>query len=197
MKRKVLTCAVCAALVLGIAAEATVAWLKDRTENVKNTFTVGNVDIAMSETVGQETKNTDVDGQIRNSCYKMIPGAALTKNPRVIVHSDSEACWLFVKVDKSANFDTFMSFNVADGWTPLAGAEGVYYRSVDAQTANSGVSFAAIKDDTVTVKSQVTKEQLNALTTATYPTLTFTAYAIQSDYLPDGTDALGAWELVK
>lgn len=197
MKKKVLSCAVCAALVLCIAAGATVAWLTDRTENVKNTFTVGDVDIAMSETVGKETKNTDSDGNIDNACYKMVPGAELAKDPRVIVNSGSEACWLFVKAEKSANFDDFMSFDAADGWTALTGVQGVYYRSVDAQTANSGVSYAVIKGDKVTVKNEVTKEQLSALTEASYPTLTFTAYAIQSDNLPDDTDALGAWELVK
>lgn len=197
MKKKVLSCAVCAVLALCLAVGATVAWLKDTTPTVTNTFTVGDVDIAMSETVGAQTKNTDSDGAIDNSGYKMVPGAALDKDPRVLVLSGSEACWLFVKVEKSTNFDDLMSFTVADGWTALTGAEGVYYRSVNAQTAQAGASYAVLRGDTVTVRSEVTKEQLSAIEAASYPTLTFTAYAIQSDNLPDGTDASAAWELVK
>ena len=197
MKNKVLLFAACAALILSLAAGATVAWLKDRTEKVENTFTVGDVDIAMSETVADELKNTDLDGAILNSGYKMIPGAELTKDPRVTVNPGSEACRLFVKTDKSANFDAFMSFQVDSGWTALDGAENVYYRTVDGQTAKAGVSFPVISGDKVSVKAEVTREQLGTLTASSYPTLTFTAYAIQSDHLPDGADAHSAWELVK
>ncbi|MDD6095833.1 MAG: TasA family protein [Clostridia bacterium] len=196
MKKKLIIYSVCAALLLGIAAGTTVAWLKDKTEKVQNTFTVGDVDISMSETVGTVLKNTDSDGEIKNSTYKMVPGAELSKDPKVTVNAGSEACWLFVKAENSANFDDFMSFETDGGWTPLEGVTGVYYRSVDEQTAKAGMSFPVISDDTVTVKTSVTKEQLVSLTENTYPTLTFTAYAIQSDNLPDGTDALGAWNLI-
>ena len=196
MKKKIIIYSVCAALLVGIAAGTTVAWLKDKTEKVQNTFTVGDVDISMSETVGTVLKNTDRDGEIQNSTYKMVPGARLSKDPKVTVNSGSEACLLFVKAEKSANFDDFMSFETDEGWTPLEGVESVYYRSVDEQTAKAGTSFPVITDDTVTVKTSVTKEQLASLTENTYPTLTFTAYAIQSENLPDGTDALGAWNLI-
>ena len=53
----------------------------------------------------------------------------------------------------------------------------MYYRTVD--TADMGTAYSVLKDDQVTVKGEVTKEMMNALTDATYPTLTVTAYASQ------------------
>ena len=46
MKKKALVSVLSVALVLCFAAGATIAWLKDQTQEVKNTFTVGDVDIA-------------------------------------------------------------------------------------------------------------------------------------------------------
>ena len=54
-----------------------------------------------------------------------------------------------------------------------------------------------LSNDTVTVKESVTKEMLNALdapgTTATYPTLTVTAYAVQE---AGNATAADAWAKV-
>lgn len=211
MKKKALVSVLSAALVLCFAAGATIAWLKDQTQEVKNTFTVGDVDIAMSETVGEELQNTDdTTSAIINDTYKMVPGATLSKDPKVIVNAGSEACWLFVTIDKSANFDDFMTFDVADGWTLVDGETNVYYREV-AATGAEAQTFPVIKDNTVNVKTDVTKEMLNSLTSDTsntssayfgYPTLTFKAYAVQKDYLAkaDGTAvtiAADAWALAQ
>lgn len=211
MKKKALVSVLSVALVLCFAAGATIAWLKDQTQEVKNTFTVGDVDIAMSETVGEELKNTDdTTSAIINDTYKMVPGATLSKDPKVIVNAGSEACWLFVTIDKSTNFDDFMTFDVADGWTLIDGETNVYYREV-AATGADAQTFPVIKDNTVNVKTDVTKEMLNSLTSDTsgtssvnvgYPTLTFKAYAVQKDYLTkaDGsavTTAADAWALAQ
>ena len=88
----------------------------------------------------------------------------------------SEECYLFVKVEKSANFDSFMTYEMADGWTALEGVEGVYYREV--RTADMGTEFSVLKDDQVTVKGEVTKEMM-AEAEKNKPTLTITAYASQ------------------
>ena len=82
-----------------------------------------------------------------------------------------------MKLEKSDNFDTFMTYEMADGWEPLPEAPGVFYRKVAAATADT--TFEVLKGNQVTVKDEVTKEQMNALTADTYPTLTVTAYASQ------------------
>jgi len=178
MKKKRISLVMALALVLTCVIGGTLAWLTSKTAEVKNTFTVGDIDIALTETT------TD---------YKMVPGNTIAKDPKVTVVKESEACWLFVKVDESTNFGDFMTYEIADGWTQLTvdgvEVEGVYYREVDATTADT--DFAVLKDNQVTVSSEVTKTQLNALTTDTYPTLTFTAYAIQKDN--NFTTAEAAW----
>lgn len=166
MKKKSLALLLAIALVVVGAVAGTVAWLTDRTAAVKNTFTTSDITIELTET------------PVEN--YKMIPGCTIAKDPKVTVKADSEACYLFVKLEKSENFADFMTYEMADGWTELtdvAGVAGVYYREVPAGTADA--SFDVLAGNKVTVKDTVTKAKMNALTQATYPTLTVTAYASQ------------------
>ena len=159
-------------LVVGGVVGGTIAWLTDETEEIKNTFTVGNIDIELAET----TTN-----------YKMIPGETLKKDPVVTVKAGSEDCWLFVKIDESANLDDFISYEVAADWTALDGVDGVYYCKAEA-----GDELSVLKGDVVTVKDTVTKPMMDAITAgnAKEPTLTFTAYAIQQ---AGSADADAAW----
>ena len=162
-----------AALLFGCAVGGTLAWLKDETDPVKNTFTSSNIDITLTET------DTDPYTEGMQYNYKMIPGHTITKDPKVTVLAGSEDCYLFVKIVESTNFDDFMTYTVADGWTALNSVDGVYYRLVSSATTAQG--FAVIKDNKVTVKTDVTKAMMDDLDngTAAEPTLTFTAYAIQ------------------
>ena len=178
-------------VVLSAAVCGTMAWLVDESESVVNTFTYGDINIDLKET----DTNKDGDNDPNTNNYPMVPGQTITKDPEVTVEADSEDAWLFVKLEKSANFDTFMTYEMADGWTALAGEAGVYYREV-AKAATDTV-FSVIKDDEVNVLGTVTKEMLNALdsgSTATYPTLTITAYAVQRD--SNITTAADAWAKV-
>lgn len=168
MKKKSLALVLALAMIVVCVVGGTLAWLTDKTAPVTNTFTYGDINITLAE-------SEDLD-------LKMIPGYTITKDPTVTVVKDSEKCYLFVKVDKSTNFDSFMTYDMAAGWTQLKDASnndvpGVYYRVVDASTADQ--EFGVLKDNQVTVRGDVTKGMLNALTEATRPTLTFTAYACQ------------------
>lgn len=169
MKKKVLSI-VAVVLVLCCAIGGTLAWLTDKTDPVVNTFTVGDINIELTE-----SENLDL---------KMVPGNTITKDPKVTVKANSEACWLFVKVEKSTNFDQYLSYEMADGWTKLE--DGVYYREVSATTADT--DFAVLKDNQVKVLDTVTKTMLEAAKTDA-PTLTFTAYAVQKDNVTSVTDA--------
>lgn len=177
MKKKVLSI-VAVVLVLCCAIGGTLAWLTDKTASVKNTFTVGDINIELTET----TTN-----------YKMVPGNTISKDPKVTVKANSEACWLFVKVEKSANFDSFMTYDMADGWTQGDGKDipdNVFYREVPATTADT--SFDVLKNNQVQVLGTVTKTQMENIKSGTIaaPTLTFTAYAVQKDNI---TSAATAW----
>ena len=166
-------------LLVGGVIGGTVAWLIATPDPVVNTFTYGDINIELDETDTQ----LDGDNNPNTNEYEMMPGQSITKDPEITVKSGSEEMWLFVKLEKSSNFDTFMEYTVADGWTALSGVDGVYYQHITAEdVATADKKIAVIKDDTVTVKESVTKEQLNALDSGSsenYPTLTVTAYAVQ------------------
>ena len=186
-------------LVIGCTIGGTIAWLTDETDSVTNTFTVGDINITLTETY-----NKDTNGDTTNDAWvgKMVPGNTLSKDPKVTVKAGSEACWLFVKVEKSSNLDDFITYTVNSGWTAGEGTGegkngvpvGVYYREVSALTTEDAADevFGVLTDNQVTVKDAVTKAMMNDLQKddATQPTLTFTAYAVQKDNI---ADAAAAW----
>lgn len=190
MKKKTTIAVVALALVLCFAIGGTLAWLKDETASVTNTFTYGNIEITLVE-----SKNLDL---------KMVPGNDIKKDPKVTVVKGSEACWLFVKVEESDNFDSFMTYAIADGWTlyntgetgsdidTVANDSYFIYRKVDASAGDQ--SFAVLAGDEVTVITSVTKEMFEELTESTLPKLTFTAYAVQSDNV---TTVEAAWQIAQ
>lgn len=175
------TVAILLALVLaiGCAVGGTLAWLISKTEPVVNTFTYGDINIGLTETTGEN--------------YKITPGVDIKKDPKVTVEANSEACWLFVKVEKE-NWNEKVTYEIANGWNALSGQTDVYYREVEATTAKAGVSYYILKGNTtyangvVTVSDTLTKDDIKGITTK--PTLTFTAYAVQKD---GSTNAADAW----
>lgn len=167
-------------LVVGCAVGGTIAWLTATTEPVVNTFTYGKIKIQLTETTG--------------NAYKIIPGVNISKDPKVTVKADSEACWLFVKVAEEGTFVTDkVTYSIADGWKVLDATNhpGVYYREVDAVTADT--NFNVLAGDTtypngvVTVSENLTKAEANSV--ATQSTLTFTAYAVQKDGINTAAEA--------
>ncbi len=175
-----------AVMLLGMVG-GTIAWLIDKTDAVVNTFTYGDIKIDLTE-----TDTNDGDQNPLTNEYKMIPGQKITKDPVLTVEKGSEDCWLFVKLEKSTNadFNEFMTYEMADGWTALDNVDGVYYREVAAtDVADDNKAFGIIKDNTVTVKETVTKGMLNALTEQTYPRLTVTGYAVQKAGMASAAEA--------
>ncbi len=177
MKRKSITLIVAIVLVFTCTLGATIAWLTAKTDEVKNTFTAGNIDITLTE--------TKPSGQTA----KMVPGNTIEKNPTVSVVDSSENCYLFVKIEKSSSLDTYIGYTVADGWTALDGVSGVYYRTVLA--SDTVKTFSVIQGDQVTVKDTVTKADMEALSAqqAIQPTLNFTAYAVQKENIATPAEA--------
>lgn len=167
-------------LLVGCVIGTTLAWLTDKTTSITNTFTVGVVDIDLTET---------------DRTYKLVPGETLPKDPKVIVNAGSEACWVFVKIDKANNVDTYIDYSIATAWTQLK--NGVYYIDQNALTdANSqNAEYSVLLNNAVTVKSTLEAADLTAASTNA-PTLTFTAYAIQKDATSINT-AMAAWNLLE
>lgn len=175
--KKILITIVATVLVCACVVGGTVAWLMDTSDTVTNTFTVGDIEIKLAETTTE---------------YKIVPGNVIPKDPKVTVLANSEKCYLFVQITESANFRTYMTYGVADGWTAVEDTTGVYYREVDYSTNDQ--DFYVLKAGTdaaygcVTVLNTLTADQLeDAETTA--PTLSFKAYAVQFANIATAKDA--------
>lgn len=192
-------------LLVGGAIGGTLAWLIASTNTVTNTFTVGDIDIDLTETVNGQSQSA-LTSAVNNDGFKMVPGTDLSKDPKVTVKANSEDCWLFIKVTaangvalsgQSTNND-YITYTMADGWTAVPNQTGVYYRSVTTSTADQ--PFEILKGNQVHVLDTVTKAMMETAETQK-PSLAFTAYAIQSEGLKDTngnavTEAATAWGLV-
>lgn len=178
MKKKVLSI-VAVVLVLCCAIGGTLAWLTAKSDVVTNTFAPSNIKIELKENTGAQ--------------YKMVPGYTIEKDPAAKVLAGSEECWLFVKIEKSGNFDQYLTYEPANGWEPVAEETNVYARKVT--TPEIGTAYSVLLNDQVTVKDGVDETMMNSLTAETYPTLTITAYASQL-HSSNNTDftAKQAWD---
>lgn len=183
MKKKGLIISLSLLLVLCFAAGATLAWLLDTTDPVVNTFSPSNIDITLVE-----SDSDDADADATKNSYKMLPGTAIKKDPKVTVLEGSEACWLYVKVIKNALVDDYLTVTMANGWTQITGTDVWYYTG----TITQGTPISVLANDQVTVKNTVTKEMMTNLeaNNATLPNITFQAYAVQKEA---GADAVAAW----
>ena len=158
------------------AVGGTAAWLAAKSEPIASTFTFGDINITLTDEDPQEETTT------------IIPGVDIKKALRVTVQADSVDCWLFVKVEKTGTFvPDKVTYAIADGWTQGNGTqipENVYYREVNAATADS--VFSVLAGDKITVSQTLTKTDIQNITD---PTLTFTAYAVQMEGINTAAEA--------
>ena len=171
-------------MVVGCAVDGTVAWLVSESESSVSTFTLGDINIKLT-------------GESESQPLKIIPGVDIKRSLKVTVDPNSEACWLFVKVEET-NWSRFpdangtakvsYSVDVQNGWIALSGHPGVYYREVSAENAKTGMVYDV--NCNVTVSQMLTKAEVNSIAAGTQPRLSFTAYAVQRLGIDD---AAAAW----
>ena len=161
-------------LLVGSAIGGTLAWLTSKSDSLVNTFTIGNVAITLAETTGND--------------YKVTPGVPVAKDPKVTVTAGSEACWVFVEIQESENWPDGLTYDPADGWTPLTSEAGVYYRDVASNPIQNQDFYVLAGDDKHPNGIVKVDEKLTELD-AKRPTLIFTAYAIQQEGIETAEDA--------
>lgn len=183
-----------ALVVIGNSVSGTVAWLVSKPESTVSTFTLGDINITLAE--------SDFGSQ-----PKIIPGVDIKRDPKVTVKANSEACWLFVKVEER-NWPDFeeengtrkVSYSVNNGWNVLTNNPGVYFREVSAEDAKKGIDYTVLAGNencpsgVIKVSQELTKAEINSIRSSEkQPSLTFTAYAVQRA----GIDtAAAAWATV-
>lgn len=174
MKKKLLALILSVAVVASIAAAGTLAYLTAQTDDVVNTFTVGDIDLTLTETTGTE--------------YKILPGATVEKDPTVTVLADSENCWVYVLVANELN-DTVKgasTLDITDSWELVESVPGmsvqwddtiaIYRLKTAVGTASTDQIFPVFNH--VTISGALTNEQNASLEGKT---IQLAAYAHQVD----------------
>ena len=185
-RSKALLLTLCAVLLVAASVLGTMAYLTS-TDEVTNTFTVGQVQITLDE---KDTDNSTPDAdRDKANAYHLLPGNEYEKDPTVHVKAVSEDSWIFVKVEngiaafeaatstEEGGYKTIADQIVAKGWTALDGVTGVYYKSYDKSTTGADlVVFENFKmaDNANNVDGW---GNISADTTK----VTVTAYAVQKD----------------
>lgn len=189
--KKALLLSLCAVMLVTASVLGTMAYLTS-TDEVVNTFTVGNVAITLDETDVDNSTPGENDRDQANE-YKLMPGKEYVKDPIVHVDADSEDCYLFVKVaNEIADIEdtkTVLEQMGEHGWVAVDGAEGVYvYTQNDVLAVVKGDTDVTVFD-TFKVSGNVDNDTLASYTGKK---IGVTAYAIQADGF-DGKTASEIW----
>ena len=198
-------------LILCATIGGTLAWLKDTTDPVTNTFTVGKIEITLDEADVDEDGNflkdnkkvdtLDQADRVTENAYQAIPGKTYTKDPTLTVKKGNEACYLFVMFvedgDPAEYYEYTSMLTTANGWTPGDGTiipSYVWYRTVNETTADTATDtvFHLLQGDSIKVKEDVTAETMDKAVAAS---LQWTAYAVQSANDTDTFSPEQAWDI--
>lgn len=205
--KKAMLMTLCAIILVVATVFGTMAYLTS-TDEVVNTFTVGNVAIKLDEAPVDVNGKATTGDRVKANSYKLLPGHTYNKDPMVTVLNGSEASYIKMTVtfskaneldaifaptgaDLTSIFKGYDAANwIAKGNTKDATAntrtyEFWYKEAVGAPTAD--VALDALFDS-ITVPGTITKEQL---ATIEGMTITVNAYAIQADGF---ATADAAWE---
>ena len=139
MKKKIVAIALVACLALTVIAGATLAYFTDKTEVEKNVFTVGNVDITLTE------PKWDANGT--QDAPEVYPGEKLAKDPTV-ENVGANPCFVRIKVTgldclAPAGLITLKTDYVEGISAEWVEYEGYYYYYKD----GCGVLAAGVKTD--------------------------------------------------
>lgn len=194
MKRILLTM-VAALLLVVMSVAGTLAYLVSTSEQVTNTFSVGDVKIDLDETDVDLYGKPDGTAPVKANDYKLLPGHEYTKDPTIHIEMGSEECYLFVKIDDqiAAIQDTkTVAEQMAEiGWKLVTGETNIYWYkdSVDAREAAKDVKVF----NTFKIKGDADVAKYNG------KKIIVQAYAIQKDTFATAEAAwtaapLEAWE---
>ena len=209
-KRKALLLTFCAVLLVVASVLGTIAYLTSQDE-VKNTFTVGQVAIKLDE-AKVNPNGTPAEGadRVKANSYKLLPGHTYTKDPKVTVLNGSESSYskMTVTFTKAKELDDIFTPNGADlmkifgdydarEWTYKGNTEDAtantrtyefwYKEAVGAPTAD--VKLDALFDS-ITVPSTINNDQLKTIGGMK---ITVNAYAIQADGFKTAKEAWDAF----
>lgn len=209
-KKKKLAFIISLVLVAVIGIGATLAYMTSTTGAVVNTFTVGNVKLALWENEvnedGQIIKG-DNEKWVDNNDYHMVPNQIVDKNPFVVVEKGSEDSIVFINLtgmdelmqeltskegDDAASDLAVLDFNTTnwlryDAETAGPGQyDGLYYYNgiITAEMAEDGDWIS----ESLFGKLQLSEDAVGFEEEVSLTQIQLTAAAIQAKNLTDSTD---------
>lgn len=198
--KKLVVAVVALSLALVTVVGGTLAWLVSTTEEVKNTFTVGGIEITLDEAKVDVYGAVDGATRVTKNVYKLVPNGSYIKDPTVHVAANNEKCYVFVKVDNGieefeAEGETTIAKQIEkNDWTSLSGVTNVFYKVVEASNSETDL----IVFSSFVISEEVDKEKLATIVTdgeeGTVTAVTVQAYAIQ--YLGFEGKPVDAWNTV-
>ena len=198
-KSKILRLMLCAVALVAASVLGTLAYLTS-TDEVKNTFTVGQVQIKLDEAevdaMGKPVEASN--GRVKANSYKLLPGYTYNKDPMVTVLKGSESSYIKMTVTftKAAELDAIFAPTGADLTSIFNGYDStnwIYKGNTEDTTANTrtyefwykeavaaptaDVALDALFDQ-IKAPDSLTNSDLNNLKDLK---ITVNAYAIQAD----------------
>ena len=210
MKKKLMT-VLALVLVIAMSVAGTYAYLTS-TDTVKNTFTVGDVQIKLDEAQANPDGSLVPDAaRVKANSYKLLPGHKYNKDPMVTVLKGSESSYVKMTVTftKASELDAIFASKGADMTSIFNGYDSTnwiakgntkdttantrtyefwYKEAVAAPTAD--VALDALFDS-ITVPGTITNAQLDTIKGMT---ITVNAYAIQADGFANADAAWAAYK---
>jgi len=219
---KALTLVLCAVLLVCASVMGTLAYLQSKTEVVKNTFTVGNVQITLDEAkVDEYGVKVNPEERVQANTYRLLPRHTYVKDPTVTVLANSEACYVRMIVTVTDadmvklmaafpaatypefyNKDVFLLQNLVSGW------DNSVWETTGVVTHANGVYTYEFRYVEIVARKQTANQVLEPLfTNVVIPgTLSNTAiaelndvnidivaHAIQADGFANAAAAWAAW----
>lgn len=171
-------------------------------DTVTNTFTIGKVDISLTETAVKPDGTPDEGAErVKENEYRLVPGVTYTKDPVLAIEPDSESAYIrmivkvqnwsaaeaaFGSLEEIVNLDTANWTAVELGEDGQDGNTKIYeYRykeSPIANATNEAIELPALFTE-LTVPGDLTSTELGALYTGDEKTdfrITVEGHAIQS-----------------
>lgn len=193
-------------LLLVFIVGGAIAYFTD-TETKTNTFTIGSVDITLTETGWDALTDTDEDG-IPDLAEDMMPGDSVTKDPLITNVSTKNPAYVFVKLEVPCTTivapatvsEELFTYTINAGWTeltvsnelPVACTSGgtathVYYYGSNGTLTSLATNTATTNPlfNSVTLRSTLTGNE--GLTGE--KNIVITGYGIQTNGLTSSTPA--------
>lgn len=185
-KKKIAVILASTALIASLVIGGTLAYLTDTAE-VTNTFTMGDVDITLTETGWDADGANGILGDFDDPGFELVPGDSHSKNPTVT--SVEGSSYMRVKMEIETTAGTLITdparlkliYDTISGWNTAAGVATAFTLDTARTVADTGVYYFNYN---------------SVFTPTSAPATLFTSVAIPLTYTKANLGLMGAYNIV-